>query len=42
VTAGGAMLKLHLDGNYDSGFYANYTDANYDNVTARCVTAGQG
>lgn len=33
VTAGGAMLKLHLDGNYDSGFYVNYTDANYDNNT---------
>lgn len=27
------MLKLHLDGNYDSGFYVNYTDANYDNNT---------
>ncbi|KAJ8137559.1 hypothetical protein OY671_009228, partial [Metschnikowia pulcherrima] len=33
VTAGGAMSKLHLDGNYDSGFYVNYTDANYDNNT---------
>ena len=26
-------LHAHLDGNYDSGFYANYTDVTYDPVT---------
>ncbi len=29
----GFTLKAHLDGNYDSGFYVNYTDAEYDPVT---------
>lgn len=29
----GAEFRLHLDGNYDSGFYANYTDSDYDTVT---------
>ena len=28
-----ATLRFHLDANYDSGYYANYTDSNYDNVT---------
>ncbi len=26
-------LRLHLDGSYDSGYYANYTDTTYDPVT---------
>jgi iron complex outermembrane receptor protein len=26
-------LRAHIDGNYDSGFYANYTDVTYDPVT---------
>jgi len=26
-------LSLHLDANYDSGYYANYTDSDYDTVT---------
>jgi iron complex outermembrane receptor protein len=30
---GGAKLRLHLDGNYDSGYYANYTDSEFDPVT---------
>jgi len=30
---GDAKLRFHLDGNYDSGYYANYTDSNYDTVT---------
>jgi iron complex outermembrane receptor protein len=29
----GFTLKAHFDGNYDSGYYANYTDAEYDPVT---------
>jgi iron complex outermembrane receptor protein len=29
----GAEFRLHLDVNYDSGFYANYTDSDYDTVT---------
>jgi iron complex outermembrane receptor protein len=29
----GLTLRLHLDANYDSGFYVNYTDAAYDPVT---------
>ncbi|MBO9671224.1 MAG: TonB-dependent receptor, partial [Sphingobium sp.] len=29
----GYSLRFHLDGAYDSGFYANYTDAAYDSVT---------
>ncbi|RVU05813.1 TonB-dependent receptor [Novosphingobium umbonatum] len=33
VALGDAKLRFHLDGNYDSGFYANYTDSNYDTVT---------
>jgi len=27
---GGAKLRLHLDGNYDSGYYANATDVAYN------------
>lgn len=26
-------LRFHLDGNYDSGYYANFTDSAYDPVT---------
>ncbi|MBN8818718.1 MAG: TonB-dependent receptor [Sphingomonas sp.] len=26
-------LRAHLDGNYDSGYYANYSDVTYDPVT---------
>jgi len=26
-------VRLHLDGNYDNGYYGNYTDAEYDTVT---------
>ena len=29
----GVALRLHIDGNYDSGFYTNYTDVTYDPVT---------
>ena len=29
----GYTLRFHLDGNYDSGYYANYTDVTYDPVT---------
>lgn len=31
--SGETKLRFHLDGNYDSGYYANYTDSNYDSVT---------
>jgi iron complex outermembrane recepter protein len=30
---GGSTLKFHLDGNYDSGYYAGYTDPEFDPVT---------
>lgn len=30
--SGDTKLRFHLDGNYDSGYYANYTDSNYDTV----------
>ncbi|MFZ4748503.1 MAG: TonB-dependent receptor [Sphingomonas sp.] len=33
----GYSLLAHVDGNYDSGFYANYTDANYNNLTRAVV-----
>lgn len=33
VGQGDVKLRFHIDGNYDSGFYANYTDSNYDSVT---------
>ncbi len=33
VVEGAAKLRLHLDANFDSGYYANYTDSNYDSVT---------
>jgi iron complex outermembrane receptor protein len=29
----GFTLRAHIDGNYSSGFYGNYTDAEYDPVT---------
>ncbi|WP_341207409.1 TonB-dependent receptor [uncultured Sphingomonas sp.] len=29
----GVVLRAHLDGNYASGYYANYTDVTYDPVT---------
>ena len=37
---GSLKLMAHLDANYDSGFYANYTDVAYDPVT-RAVTVPQ-
>jgi iron complex outermembrane receptor protein len=30
---GNVKLRMHIDANYDSGYYANYTDSNYDNNT---------
>ena len=30
---GNALIKLHLDANYDSGYYAGYVDSDYDSVT---------
>jgi iron complex outermembrane receptor protein len=33
VPLDGLTLRAHLDGNFDSGFYGNYTDAEYDPVT---------
>jgi iron complex outermembrane recepter protein len=30
---GGVTLKAHFDGNYDSGYFANYTDSEFDPVT---------
>jgi len=36
----GAKFTAHLDANYDSGYYANYTDSAYDPVT-RAVTYKQ-
>ncbi|HET9628052.1 MAG TPA: TonB-dependent receptor [Novosphingobium sp.] len=33
ISLGDAKLRLHLDANYDSGYYANYTDVAYDAVT---------
>jgi iron complex outermembrane recepter protein len=36
----GFKLAAHLDGNYNSGYYANATDSNYDTVT-RAVTYSQ-
>jgi iron complex outermembrane receptor protein len=35
-----ASLRFHLDGNYDSGYYANYTDVTYD-PTTRAVRFAQ-
>jgi iron complex outermembrane recepter protein len=32
-------IKAHIDGNYDSGYFANYTDSNYNNVTRAVVFA---
>ena len=29
----GFTIKAHIDGNYNSGYYANYTDSEYDPVT---------
>ncbi len=37
---GGAMLKAHLDANYDNGYYANYTDTLIDS-TNRAVRVAQ-
>jgi iron complex outermembrane receptor protein len=36
----GAKFVSHIDANYDSGYYANYTDVAYDPVT-RAVTVKQ-
>ncbi|MDE2620624.1 MAG: TonB-dependent receptor, partial [Sphingomonadales bacterium] len=33
VGTGDAKLRFHLDANFDGGYYANYTDSNYDAVT---------
>ncbi len=33
VPYSGFTLRLHLDGNYDAGYYGNYTDSEYDTVT---------
>ena len=33
-------LRVHLDGNYNSGYYSNATDSNYDTAT-RAVTYAQ-
>jgi iron complex outermembrane recepter protein len=29
--------KFHIDGNYDSGYFANYTDSNYNSATRAVV-----
>jgi iron complex outermembrane recepter protein len=34
---GGFKLRAHLDGNFDSGYFANYTDSNYNNLTRAVV-----
>jgi iron complex outermembrane receptor protein len=36
----GVSLRAHIDANFDSGFYSNYTDVAYDPVT-RAVTVQQ-
>jgi iron complex outermembrane recepter protein len=33
----GVTIKAHFDGNYDSGYYANYTDSNYNSLTRAVV-----
>ncbi len=33
VPLNGFSIKAHFDGNYDNGYYANYTDSTYDPVT---------
>jgi iron complex outermembrane receptor protein len=33
VPVGSMTLKAHLDANYDSGFYVNYTEALIDRIT---------
>ncbi|WP_298199585.1 TonB-dependent receptor [Novosphingobium sp.] len=33
ITDNGIKLRFHLDGNFDGGYYANYNDPNFDNVT---------
>ncbi len=40
VPLSGVKLKAHLDGNYDSGYYANYTDSLIDSQT-RAVRIAQ-
>jgi iron complex outermembrane receptor protein len=40
VPISGFTLRAHLDGNYNSGYYANGTDSNYDTAT-RAVTYAQ-
>jgi iron complex outermembrane receptor protein len=37
---GFARLQLHFDGNYDSGYYANYTDPGFNTATG-AVTVKQ-
>ena len=36
---GGTTLRAHLDANYDSGYYSNYTDVAYDPVTRAVLYA---
>ncbi|MDB5724802.1 MAG: TonB-dependent receptor [Novosphingobium sp.] len=33
IPLGGSKLRFHLDGNYDSGYYANYVDPGFNTVT---------
>ncbi|MBO9574978.1 MAG: TonB-dependent receptor [Sphingobium sp.] len=40
VPLNGFTLRAHIDGNYDSGYYGNYTDPTYDPV-ARAVRLAQ-
>jgi iron complex outermembrane recepter protein len=35
----GFTLRAHIDGNYDSGYFANYTDSNYNNLNRSVVFA---
>lgn len=39
VGASDMKVKLHLDANYDSGYYGNYTDSNYDPTTRAVLYA---
>ena len=39
VPLGGAKLALHLDANYDSGYYANYTDPGFNTATGQVTVA---
>ncbi|HEY6869060.1 MAG TPA: TonB-dependent receptor [Novosphingobium sp.] len=39
LAANEIKLRVHLDGNYDSGYYANYTDVAYDPTTRAVLYA---